>query len=313
MRSVRKLGMKNPLLLTYLPTDTSLDLVRMLRGPKTCLVYYCVDNFALLTPKVHALRENERAMLQLSDVVFTTCPELAANCLPWNDNVHIFPFGVDLEAFPFEPNGTNKARTPENGSNNSRHDSGNGFLRSLPGPLIGYVGGIHSHVDFGLLIEMVRARPEWSWVFVGALQVPIGELGELPNVHFLGQQPHRSLVGYVREFDVCIVPYVNSHYTATVVPTKINEYLALAKPVVSTELPAVSEFNREHNILQTSTTRPGDFLSAIEQALRLPTDQATLDRRREVANLADWQPRLAAMCELISAQLKIKKTTGNSS
>jgi len=307
VRSARLLKMKNPVLWTYLPTDTSLDLVHMLRGPTTCLVYYCVDNFALLTPKVHALRESEREMLRISDVVFTTCPDLAANCLPWNDKVHIFPFGVDLEAFPFEPEA---AINPSEGSNNLGSSSTNGFLGSLPRPIIGYVGGIHAHIDFGLLIEMVRAKPEWSWIFVGALQVPVGELGELPNVHFMGQRPHRSLAEYVRAFDVCIVPYVNSHYTATVVPTKINEYLALAKPVVSTDLPAVSEFNREHSILQTSTTRPVDFLEAIELALSLPNDAATLQRRREVAKLGDWQTRFEAMSEIINQELQAKEQAG---
>ncbi len=306
MRSVRSLGFVDPLLWTYLPTDTSLDLVRMLRGPKTCLIYYCVDNFALLTPKVHALRESERAMLILSDVVFATCTELAANCLRGNDNVHIFPFGVNLEAFPLECEATSPATAAHGGSNKVERPA-NSALRSLPRPLIGYVGGIHAHVDFGLLVEMVRARPEWSWIFVGALQVAVGELKELPNVHFLGQQPHLSLVGYIREFDVCIVPYVNSLYTATVVPTKINEYLALAKPVVSTDLPAVSEFNKVHEVLQTSTTRPGDFLQAIERALSLPTDAATLNHRRAVAQLADWQTRVEAMSELIDHELQTKR------
>lgn len=311
IRSVRSLRMKNLLLWTYLPTDTSLDLIQMLRGTQSSVVYYCVDNFALLTPKVQALREAERAMLELSDIVFTTCSELAANCLRWNNNVHIFPFGVNLEAFPFECDATPGAR-PANDDrpNNFKNSNGDGFIGSLPRPLIGYVGGVHGHIDFGLLIEMVRARPEWSWVFVGALQVPVGELGELPNVHFLGQQPHSSLADYVREFDVCIVPYMNSHYTATVVPTKINEYLALAKPVVSTNLPAVTEFNREHNILLSSTTMPADFLQAIEQALSLPTDSATLTRRREVAKLADWQTRAEAMSELISRELQAKKDGG---
>ena len=310
MRAARTLKMKDPVLWSYLPTDTSLELVRMLRGPTTCLVYYCVDNFALLTPKVQAVRESEREMLTLSDVVFTTCPDLAANCLPWNDNVHIFPFGVNLEAFPFEGDTRTRPQPMSDGSDNSTSAFNDSFFQSLPRPVIGYIGGVHAHIDFGLLIEMARAKPEWSWIFVGALQTPVGELGELPNVHFLGQQPHDSLVRFVREFDVCIVPYVNSHYTATVVPTKINEYLALAKPVVSTDLPAVSEFNREHGVLQTSTTRPVDFLEAIERALDLPADERTLTRRREVAELADWQKRVEKMSELIEHELFTKRHEG---
>jgi hypothetical protein len=55
---------------------------------------------------------------------------------------------------------------------------------------------------------------------VGPIQTSVGELADLPNVHLLGQQPHETLARYIQQFDVCMVPYVNSHYTATVVPTK---------------------------------------------------------------------------------------------
>ena len=177
------------------------------------------------------------------------------------------------------------------------------LMRSLRRPLIGYVGGMHRHVDFGLLIEMARARKDWSWVFVGPLQTAVGRLKELPNVHLLGQQSHNSLFAYIRAFDVCIVPYVNSLYTATVVPTKINEYLAVGKPVVSTNLPAVCKFNDEHKILQTVTNQPADFLSAIEEALRSPADEATIARRREVAMVGSFATRLEAMSKLIEREL----------
>ena len=120
----------------------------------------------------------------------------------------------------------------------------------------------------------------------------------------VGQQPHSSLADYLREFDVCIVPYINSAYTATVVPTKINEYLALGKPVVSTDLPPVTEFNLRHNVLRTSTTRPSDFLHAIEETLSTSSDVGNSLRRREVAEQADWKLRLEAMSKLIEAKLE---------
>jgi glycosyltransferase involved in cell wall biosynthesis len=168
------------------------------------------------------------------------------------------------------------------------------------------MGGLHAHVDFGMLLVMARARPNWSWVFVGAVQTPVGDLAELPNVYLVGQQEHRDLVRYIRLFDVCIVPYVNSHFTSTVVPTKINEYLAVGKPVVSSRLPAVCEFNNEHNILQTASTEPADFLNAIEAALRLPTDEATIARRRAVAELGNWDSRLEAMSQVIEKELRAR-------
>jgi glycosyltransferase involved in cell wall biosynthesis len=135
------------------------------------------------------------------------------------------------------------------------------------------------------------------------LQAALGDLAGLPNVHLTGERPHTELVDYVRHFDVCIVPYVNSVYTATVVPTKINEYLAVGKPVVSTALPPVCDFNNEHRILLTADAEPESFLKAIEQALAMPRDEETRLRRRRVAELGDWGERFGEMCRLIEESL----------
>ncbi len=85
----------------------------------------------------------------------------------------------------------------------------------------------------------------------------------------------------------------------TVVPTKINEYLATGKPVVSTDIPTVCEFNEEHRILITSPAESESFVRAIEQALMLPTDAATVRHRRRVAEQGDWGKRLEEMSRLI--------------
>jgi glycosyltransferase involved in cell wall biosynthesis len=299
-RTARKLRMKEALLWTYLPTDTAFDLIRHLRSRASLVVYYCIADFAHLTPHTEKLLESERKIVETSDVVFAQGPELAEHCAKWNHSVHIFPFGVNLDAFPLDTSGneTKSARGPANSSPVYR------VLQGVPRPIIGYIGGMHRHVDFPMLAELARLRPDWSWVFVGAIQTDVGELAALPNVHLLGQQPHYDLVRYIQKFDVCIVPYVDSAYTATVVPTKINEYLAVGKPVVSTSLPAVSDFNRRHNILLTAPDRANEFLKALEEALRLPNDEVTRIRRREVATLGSWDTRLEAMSDLIECAMK---------
>ena len=298
-RTARRLGMKNPLIWTYLPTDTALDLIRILSSPQSMVVYYCIADFEQLARSVNQLQQSEREIIELSDVVFAQGPELAARAARWNDNVHVFPFGVNLDAFPLveNPNGDGAPEEKE-------EHSGPGLLQSLPRPVIGYIGGLHRHIDYGMLAELARACPGWSWVFVGAIQTSVGELAGLPNVHLLGQQEHLGLVRYIRQFDVCIVPYVNSHLTATVVPTKINEYLAAGKPVVSTELPSVREFNARHDILHSTSTEPKDFLLAIERALHLGTDPAAIARGRAVAELGNWESRLEAMSKVIEAKLR---------
>lgn len=305
-RAARRLGMRDPLLWTYLPTNSALDLLRLLRSPQSAQVYYCVADFSKLAPHATQLRRSERLTVESSDVVFTNCAQLAAYCGRWNENVHVFPPGVDLEAFPLLKD------VGEDAAVDSQEAAGE-TVRVLPEalsrPVVGYVGGLHRYVDVRLLVEMGRARPDWSWVFVGALQTNVGELSELPNVRLVGQRPHEELARHISGFDVCLVPYVVNDETETVVPVKINEYLAMGKPVVSTPLPTVCDFNDKHRVLSIAPARAESFLSAIEGALRSADDVTEMMRRREIAALADWQARLEAMSELIESAAVVKTSS----
>jgi glycosyltransferase involved in cell wall biosynthesis len=170
------------------------------------------------------------------------------------------------------------------------------------------MGGLHRHVDFHLIAEMAAMRPEWSWVFVGPFQAPVEILQGRANIHLLGPKPHQLLVRYLRSFDVCIVPYLKTAYTETVVPVKINEYLAVGKPVVSTDLPTVCEFNERHHILITTTNDATAFIASVEEALQMPKDELTVTRRRQVAALLDWQVIVEAMSNLVESSVANKKT-----
>jgi len=293
----RRLGMIDPIIWTFLPTDTTLGLVSLLSSPESCVVYYCAADFAQLTTSSQQLARNEAELVKRSDVVFTICDELAINCRRWNNNVHVFPYGVNLKAFPMRASDSTRRiqsdlerfswtmRSPKNGHK-----------------VIGYVGGWHRHMSVDMLVVMALARPTWSWVFVGSTQVSLKDFAGLPNVYILGQRPHRELAHYIRAFDVCIVPYRRSAYTETVVPSKINEYLAMGKPVVSTNLPPVCDFNERHQVIVTTEEHPEDFLRGIELALSLGDDEALIAGRRAVARQGDWEVRLERMSELIISQ-----------
>jgi glycosyltransferase involved in cell wall biosynthesis len=299
-RIARRLGMRDPLLWSYLPTDTAVDLIDMLRARDSAIIYYCGADFSQLTPHTDELHHSETTLLKMADVVFTFCPQLVKYCEKWNGNVHTVAAGVNLELF--HAGETGEAKTDADSCSIQREITRS--MSSLPQPVIGYVGGMHKFVDYRLLKELAQARPRWSWVFVGAVQAEIGELAQLPNVHILGQQPHPSLAHYIRQFDVCLIPYLNNPATATALPLKLNEYLAMGKPVVSTKLPVICDFNEQHQVLVTALNQSDSFLRAIEQALNLPNDERAIARRREVAALGDWQSCLNAMSETIEAVLQ---------
>ena len=294
-RVARRLGMRDPLIWTYLPTDIALDLIKKLRTPRSLIVYYCVADFAQLSTHPSQIAETEQALVKNCDLVFAMCEELATHCARWSDaGVHVFPPGVDLDAFPLAS------------SNETVADHDLNQIGRLARPLIGYVGGLHRYVDIDLIVSMARARPEWSWVFIGPFQISVERLLNEPNIHLLGSKPHNQLVSFIRAFDVCIVPYVKSIYTNTVVPVKVNEYLAVGKPVVATNLPTIHEFNERHNVLITTENRAEPFLKGIDDALQWPTDDESIARRRQVAALCDWNLQLIAMSDLIEQRLREK-------
>jgi glycosyltransferase involved in cell wall biosynthesis len=294
----RRLGMRDLIIWTFLPTDTAAEIVRLLASPRSVVVYHCTADFSRLTPRAAELVRSEEALLKMSDVVFANCSGLSDICRRWNDNVNVLPPGVDLGAFPPGSGGRGAdAPAPAGG--------GEGGEPRRP-PVIGYVGGLHRHVDYELLAGMARARPEWSWLFVGPRQTEVNGLGSMPNVRMLGQQPHRDLVHYISEMDVCLVPYLNNSVTETVMPVKVNEYLAVGKPVVSTPLLTMREFNERHGVIFMADASAESFLSAIEAALATSDDERLVARRREVAALSDWQTRLSAMSDLIEGAARRK-------
>ena len=296
-RIARRLAMRKVLVWSYLPTNTVLDLISVLKPNVGATVYYCMAEFAQLTPDSDQMTESERKLALQSDLVFAQCSKLANRLLEWVDRVEVFPPGVDLKAFPLAPDATHIANGPATAGAEAS-------LTTLRKPIVGYIGGLHRHVDFDLLAQMADARPEWSWVFVGPLQTSAAALEGRNNVHLEGPKPHEELAGYLRHFDVCIVPYLQSAYTETVTPVKVNEYLAAGKPVVSTELPTVMEFNEKHGILLTRKNERDSFLEGIDRALSLPMDSMTVARRREVAALCDWNVELEKMSNLIENKLR---------
>ena len=298
-----KLGLRDPILWSFLPTNTANDIIRLLRTPRSLVLYYCVADFTQLASDPGRLLKSERALIEMSDLVFAQGPELAEHCSRALNEVRIVPYGVDLELFS---NGDNAAMTSSHAGNVEQLSR----LRDLKRPIIGYVGGVTRHVDIDLLETMARARPNWSWVYVGPIQIKATRLNRLENVHLIGHRPHWELPSYIAQFDVCTVPYMKSAYTSTVVPTKINEYLAMGKPVIATPLPSVCDFNRQHDVMSIADTNPPSFIRAIEHALALPGDRATIERRRRVAALSDWPMRLEAISGWIEDALDPNRHVG---
>lgn len=270
-RKARQLEMHDPIVLTWLPTDTALDLASMLRGDDSKVAYLCIGDFDHLTSNPARLQRYEEALLRTCDVAFAHNDQTLRKCARFARRVELLPPSVNLDRFPLAP-----------------------VPQTAPAkPHIGYVGGVHRFLDFDLLEACARTRPEWSWTLVGPVQADPGGLAELKNVQLVGAQAHEELSDWLARFDVCIVPYVNTDESRVLAPTKMNEYLAAGRPVVATNLPWVVDFEQRHRVLQVTSNKPEDFIAGIESALASLVDDDAAQRRREVAAMSDWEASLA--------------------
>jgi glycosyltransferase involved in cell wall biosynthesis len=218
----------------------------------------------------------EPELIAGSDLCVANSSYLAGYCRRYNQHAYDVGQGCDLDIFT-------------EGLNSSTPDD----IADIPYPIIGYVGALQSlRLDIDLLCYIATSRPEWQLVFVGPEDDSFrqSELHRLPNVHFTGSKDFSKLPAYIHAFDVCINPQLLNEVTIGNYPRKIDEYLALGKPVVATHTETMNLF-RDHTYLGET---PEDYLRLIEQALSedSPEKQAA---RRQFAATHTWENSVRAI------------------
>jgi uncharacterized SAM-binding protein YcdF (DUF218 family) len=266
----------------------------LLSAIKPCLtIYYCIDDFASSSAGAKRIVASEERLFKDADLVFVTSERLRQRAARFSDRVHLFPFGVSLERFDAARRG---------------NDAVPADLARLGHPVIGYVGGLHQWIDQDLLSAAATALPDTAFALIGPEQTDVARLRQCSNIHLLGLREHHELPGYVKGFDVGIVPYRLTEYTANVYPTKLNEYLSMGIPVVATDLPEIRRFNAEHGNIIAIAGDAAAFATAIRDALAY-SGPPQVERRVEVAHANSWQSRIAVMQRLIDEGVERRAAT----
>ncbi len=218
-----------------------------------------------------------RETLARCDVVFTNCDPVADAFRDHAPQVHVVPNGAELFAAGDTPAGPHP------------------LLAGVSGPIIGYVGNLRDRIDWPLLAQVVRARPQWSFVLAGSTHdSPQSiELADFPNVHLTGVVEYAGLPALLRAFDVAIMPHERNALTARMNPLKIYNYFSAGLPIVSSDVANLDEMTPFVRV----ATNAEDFIAAIEAALAAP---ATVDPARAATLAAiSWQARVTAMLDRV--------------
>jgi glycosyltransferase involved in cell wall biosynthesis len=133
----------------------------------------------------------------------------------------------------FRQNGASQTARLRNGVDPARFPSRRKTQNSGR-PRIGCVGWLSNWFDFGLLGDLVTARPDWSFIVAGPTHrtsLP-QELTTCKNIDFAGAISPADLPNLLASFDVALALY-RSDLHLDMDSMKLFEYLAAGVPVVS--------------------------------------------------------------------------------
>jgi teichuronic acid biosynthesis glycosyltransferase TuaH len=233
-------------------------------------IYYSRDYMIAVDYWKKHGEELEPKLIADSDLAVANSTFLADYCRKYNPSSFYVGQGCDLETFVED-----------------RDKAAPADLAAAKRPVIGYVGALQSiRLDKDIIAHIAASRPDWTVALVGPEDelFKTSDLHQMKNVIFTGIKPISELPDYINAFDVCINPQLVNEVTIGNYPRKIDEYLAIGKPVVATATAAMETFSDFVYLAQTKE----DYVTLIEKALAENSVEQQ-QGRREFALKHTWE------------------------
>lgn len=174
-----------------------------------------------------------------------------------------------------------------------------------------YLGSLHKWKGVEILVDALPFAANVRLTVAGGNPQRIAELKQRANargiadrIDFLGPVPPVERFDLIRAASCCLLPLTNtsigSRYTS---PLKLFEYMAMGKPVIASDLPAVGEvLSHGENGYLVAADNPAAWAMAIEHLLGEPALCESLGRQaRADARAYGWAERGINCLNLINA------------
>lgn len=223
-------------------------------------IYYIRDNLVSQDYFARHGLEMEPELAQKYDAVVGNSDYLANYLKEYNEHSYMVGQGCDLSLF--DRNKT--SGKPED-------------MKDIPGPIVGYLGYLTSmRLDIALMESLASSMKEGSLVLVGPEDDDFkqSKLHSMDNVYFLGNKQAHQLPEYIAAFDVAINPQAVNDLTIGNYPRKVDEYLAMGKPVVATYTEAMIYFEKYVYLSKSAQ----EFAELIGRAIAEDNEQIAEER-----------------------------------
>lgn len=146
-------------------------------------------------------------------------------------------FGIDTNRIGYFPNSAEQMFQPTNPEHDAteRADVPDGFR-------VMFAGNIGVSQDFETVLSaagILRSNTDIHWVVLGGgrmeawLKDQVRKRGLEGNVHLLGRRPQETMPRYFALADVMLVTLRRDPVFALTIPSKVQSYLACARPIVA--------------------------------------------------------------------------------
>lgn len=222
--------------------------------------------------------------LNQSDVIITVSKKLKHDIERFsNQTCQVIGNGVDCDLF--------SKSTPGNPNNDKQ--------------VIFFSGAIADWIDFCLIQQCIRDFSDAQIVFLGPVKdKEAGSQMELlkQNKNFIWIPPkeHHELPEYIRQADVCLLPFKKNRRTIGANPNTLYEYLACGKPVVTRDYS--DEIEALSGLIYVAKD-DGEFIAMIRRALTEKTDPEKL---QAIARQNSWKSKSGQFVDLILRALEDK-------
>lgn len=164
-------------------------------------------------------------------------------------------------------------------------------------PIIGYFGAFASWFDYELIEELAKTRPQYEilligWDYDGSIKK--SRLNEYENINIIGPIGYEELPKYARAFSVSTIPFKINDITESTSPIKLFEYMALGKPIVTTNMPECRLYKSV--LIGTSIEK---FIEQIDYSITLHKNQKYMKILREEALDNTWEHKARSIINLL--------------
>ncbi len=283
---LEKLGLlKNTFI--YVSWTVNKKYIDQYKIPMNRVIYDYIDELDVFSQYGEQMKKDHEFLVKEAAVVIATADKLYEEVSRIRSDCLLVPNAVNPEDFVIKTN--------------IQPPSDIQLIVDKKHPIIGYYGALACWLDYELLMFLAESRPDYEIVLIGPDYDGSKNkyfLSKYSNIACLGSKAYQDLPKYAHQFDIAIIPFLVNKITSSTSPIKLFEYMALKKPIVTTDL---HECQKYEGVIISHTYE--EFVKNVDYALTLKNNQDYLSILDSEVRKNTWTNRVKQISSLIEARV----------